>query len=55
MEVEGDRRERKRTGLYKKMSMKYQQYYDKHRAMSDVYHQDPEFQVFREGLKQREA
>ncbi|XP_070020682.1 uncharacterized protein [Nicotiana sylvestris] len=47
-------RERKRTGLYEKMSSKYQHYHAKHRAMSDIYHQDPEFQVFREGLKQRE-
>ncbi|XP_070010817.1 peroxisomal and mitochondrial division factor 2-like [Nicotiana sylvestris] len=37
------------------MSSKYQQYRAKHRSMSDIYHQDPDFQVFREGLKQREG
>lgn len=35
--------------------MKYQQHHAKHQAMSDLYRQDPEFQVFREGLKQRES
>ncbi|XP_070017948.1 uncharacterized protein [Nicotiana sylvestris] len=54
MEVERERRERRRTGLYKKMSSKYHQYHAKHRAMSNIYHQDPKFQVFREGLKQQE-
>ncbi|XP_070029629.1 spindle pole body component 110-like [Nicotiana sylvestris] len=54
LEVERERRERKRTGLYEKMSSKYQQYRAKHQAISDMYHQDPEFQVFHEGLKQRE-
>ncbi|XP_070017359.1 uncharacterized protein [Nicotiana sylvestris] len=54
MEVERERRERRRTGLYKKMSSKYHQYHAKHQAMSDIYHQVPEFQGFREGLKRQE-
>ncbi|XP_070007531.1 structural maintenance of chromosomes protein 4-like [Nicotiana sylvestris] len=54
LKVERERRERKKMDLYEKMSSKYQQYSAKHRVMSDIYHQDPEFQVFRERIKQRE-
>ncbi|XP_070015728.1 uncharacterized protein [Nicotiana sylvestris] len=54
METECERRERKRTAIYGKTSSKYQQYRAKHRAKADIYNQDPDFQLFREGLKLRE-
>nr|XP_009791020.1 PREDICTED: uncharacterized protein LOC104238381 [Nicotiana sylvestris] len=54
MKVEREHRQRRRTGLFEKMLSKYHQYRAKHRAVADIYHRDPEFQVFREGLKQRE-
>ncbi|XP_019259241.1 PREDICTED: uncharacterized protein LOC109237389 [Nicotiana attenuata] len=54
MEIECEGQERRRTALYGKMSSKYQEYRTKHRAMADIYNQDPDFQLFREGLKQRE-
>lgn len=54
MKTERDRGERKRTTIYGKISSKYQQYHTKHHAMADIYTKDPDFQLFREGLKQRE-
>lgn len=53
MEFEQDHRDRRWVGLYEKISSKYHQYRAKHRAMANIYHQYPEFQVFHEGLKQR--
>ncbi|XP_070007734.1 spindle pole body component 110-like [Nicotiana sylvestris] len=53
-ETEREHLERRRMAIYEKMSSKYQRYRAKHRAMADIYNQDPEFQLFREGLKQRE-
>ncbi|XP_070010224.1 protein CROWDED NUCLEI 2-like [Nicotiana sylvestris] len=54
METERERRERKRTAIFRKKSSKYQKYHTKHRAMADIYTQHPDFQLFHEGLKQRE-
>ncbi|XP_070022078.1 uncharacterized protein [Nicotiana sylvestris] len=54
LEIERERRERMRMTIYGKMSSKYQEYRTKHRAMADIYNQDHDFQLFREGLKQRE-
>lgn len=51
METKRERRERKRTTIYEKISSKYQKYSAKHCAMADIYTQDPDFQLFREGLK----
>ncbi|XP_019238116.1 PREDICTED: uncharacterized protein LOC109218216 [Nicotiana attenuata] len=55
LEVERGRRERKRADLYKKLLRKYRKCRAKHQSVADLYRQDPEFQVFREGLKEREA
>ncbi|XP_019258756.1 PREDICTED: uncharacterized protein LOC109236972 [Nicotiana attenuata] len=54
MEIERDRRDERGTTVFGKLASKYKEYRTKHRALADVFTQDSNFQLFRDGLKQRE-
>ncbi|XP_019244425.1 PREDICTED: uncharacterized protein LOC109224291 [Nicotiana attenuata] len=54
MEIENDRRDERRTAVFGKLASKYKEYHTKNRALADVFTQDSNFQLFRDGLKQKE-
>ncbi|XP_070025631.1 uncharacterized protein [Nicotiana sylvestris] len=54
MGIDRDRREERRTAIFKKVTSKYREYRTKHRTLADVFNQDSEFQLFRDGLKQKD-
>lgn len=51
MEIEHDRRDERRTIIFKKVTSKYKEYHTKHRALTDVFTKDSDFQLFHNGLK----
>ncbi|XP_070008756.1 uncharacterized protein [Nicotiana sylvestris] len=53
MEIECEHRDRWKTAIYGNMTTKYQEYRSKHRGLADLFTQDNDFQMFRDGLKQK--
>lgn len=54
MEIERDRWDKQRTTIFGKVASKYKEYRIKHHALADVFTQERDFQLFRDGFKQKE-
>lgn len=54
MEAKSGQRQKKKVAKYNRLVQKYNRTHEKHQTLADVYKQDPNFRVVREGLLQSE-